>query len=132
MGTRSAALGFGNKSDFTKHDKYIPGPTAYTISAKAFKGVKFAFGRNETAPMGIHGNKNRKNNPAPNHYMVDGLKKNDLKYSFGERTKAKHIYLESKTPAPGTYNVGGFSRDGACYFSRYRSSGAPVISPASQ
>lgn len=31
LGKRSAALGYGIKSDFTKHDKYIPGPTTYTV-----------------------------------------------------------------------------------------------------
>ncbi|CAD8073233.1 unnamed protein product [Paramecium sonneborni] len=127
LNKRSAALGFGSKSDFTKKDKYIPGPTDYNIKLQPKPGVKFAFGRDEMLSKGLHGRPNT--NPAPNLYQVKDII-TTLKYSMGERTLAKHIYLESTTPAPGRYNVGGFSQKGNYFICKYKSSGAPVISPS--
>ncbi|CAD8083679.1 unnamed protein product [Paramecium sonneborni] len=126
LNKRSAALGYGNKSDFTKKDKYIPGPTDYNIKLQPKQGVKFAFGRDEMLSKGVHGRTNT--NPAPNLYQVKDII-TTFKYSMGERTSAKHIYLESTTPAPGRYNIGGFSQKGNYFIGRYKSSGAPVISP---
>ncbi|CAD8063195.1 unnamed protein product [Paramecium primaurelia] len=127
LSKRSAALGFGIKSDFTKRDKYIPGPTDYNIKLQPKPGVKFAYGRDETLSKGLHGRPNT--NPAPNLYQVKDII-TTYKYSMGERTSAKHIYLESTTPAPGRYNVGGFSQKGNYFIGKYKSSGAPVISPS--
>lgn len=39
------------------------------------------------------------------------------------------IYIESTTPAPGKYNIGGFSTKGNYFIGKYKSSGAPVIAP---
>lgn len=63
---RAASLGFGQKSDFTKCDKYIPGPSTYNTSWQLNKGVKFAFGRAETAKQGLLGGINK--NPGPGMY----------------------------------------------------------------
>ncbi|CAD8081623.1 unnamed protein product [Paramecium sonneborni] len=127
LSKRSAALGYGNKSDFTKKDKYIPGPTDYLIKLTPNPGVKFGYGREETIIKGIHGRPNK--NPAPNLYQVKDII-TTYKYSMGERTSAKHIYLESTTPAPGRYDLGGLTAKGNYFIGRFKSSGAPVISPS--
>ncbi|CAD8160363.1 unnamed protein product [Paramecium octaurelia] len=127
LNQRAAALGYGNKSDFTKKDKYIPGPTDYNVKLPLNPGIKFGYGRDETMIKGIHGRPNR--NPAPNLYQVKDIV-TTFKYSMGERTSAKHIYLQSTTPAPGRYDVGGLTAKGNYFFGRFKSSGAPVISPS--
>ncbi|CAD8176036.1 unnamed protein product [Paramecium octaurelia] len=127
LNKRAAALGYGTKSDFTKRDKYIPGPTDYNIRLMPKPGVKFAYGRDELHSKGLHGRPN--SNPAPNTYQVKDII-TSYKYTMGERTSAKHIYIQSTTPAPGRYNVGGFSQKGNYFIGKYKSSGAPVISPA--
>ena len=73
MGSRSAAIGFGTKSDFTKKDKYIPPPTAYTATRPSSRAVKFAFGRDETFKQGPLGLMNK--NPGPADY--NPLRKSD-------------------------------------------------------
>ncbi|CAD8161473.1 unnamed protein product [Paramecium pentaurelia] len=128
LNKRAAALGYGNKSDFTKKDKYIPGPTDYNFKLPSNPGVKFGYGRDETIIKGIHGRPNK--NPAPNLYQVKDIV-TTYKYSMGERTSAKHIYLQSTTPAPGRYDVGGLKAKGNYFIGRYKSSGAPIISPSS-
>ncbi|CAD8133560.1 unnamed protein product [Paramecium pentaurelia] len=127
LNKRAAALGYGSKSDFTRRDKYIPGPTDYNIKLQPKPGVKFAYGRDEMLSKGLHGRPNT--NPAPNLYQVKDII-TTFKYSMGIRTSAKHIYLESTTPAPDRYNIGGFSSKGNCFIGKYKSSGAPVISPS--
>jgi hypothetical protein len=72
MGERSAGFGYGFKSDFTKTDKYLPGPTNYDLPScfernkTELKGVKFGYGRDEAYKMGLLGNLNR--NPGPGTY----------------------------------------------------------------
>lgn len=39
--------------------------------------------------------------------------------------------MESTTPAPSTYNVGGISKTGVYYNSKFSSSKAPLFSPSS-
>ena len=66
---RGTTLGYGGKSDFTKCDKYIPGPTNYKIRS-GFEvpklGGKFAYGREELEKMGPLGYMNQ--NPGPGTY----------------------------------------------------------------
>lgn len=72
LGSRSTALGYGIKFDFTKTDKYRPGPTSYDINTlfeqniKHYKGVKFGYGREEAYKMGMLGNLNTA--PGPGTY----------------------------------------------------------------
>ncbi|CAD8102310.1 unnamed protein product [Paramecium sonneborni] len=129
LGKRTCSFGFGIKFDFAKlTDKYIPPPTAYTIKSKPKPVTKFGYGREETKAVGIYGNPNK--NPAPNTYSLKDTFSN-IKFSFGERTKAKHIYLESTTPSPFAYNVGGISKTGNYFNSKYSSNKAPLFSPSS-
>jgi hypothetical protein len=92
MGHRSAGFGYGNKSDFTKTDKYRPGPTNYEIDScferniNELKGVKFGYGREEAYKMGPLGNVNK--SPGPGTYEFKETK-STLKFSLGDRTKAK-------------------------------------------
>lgn len=52
--------------------------------------TKFAYGRDETKATGLYGNTSK--NPAPNTYnLKDTI--STIKFSFGERTKAKRIHL---------------------------------------
>lgn len=89
LGKRTCSFGFGIKFDFAKlTDKYIPPPTAYTIKSKPKAVTKFGYGREETKAVGIYGNTNK--NPAPNTYTLKDTFSN-IKFSFGERTKAKRI-----------------------------------------
>jgi hypothetical protein len=61
---RSAGFGYGFKSDFTKSDKYRPGPQNYELPScfernkTEMKGVKFGYGREEAFKMGPMGNVN--------------------------------------------------------------------------
>lgn len=66
-------MGYGEKSDFTKTDKHLPGPFNYDIRSsfvknKSAKGVKFAFGRKELQKQGLLGNMNAF--PGPGTYNV--------------------------------------------------------------
>ncbi len=146
MGLRSSGFGYGFKSDFTKTDKYRPGPTNYELlscfeqNMADRKGVGFGYGRDEAYKMGPLGNLNK--NPGPGTYESKDMK-SDIKFSLGDRTKAKRnkfkmiknsnldIYLASTTPAPGTYNIGGLDSKGIYYLGKYQGSGATVISPTS-
>ena len=91
LGRRTCSFGYGNKFDFSKLiDKYIPPPTAYTIKSRPKPVTKFAYGRDETKATGLYGNSSK--NPAPNTYnLKDTL--SSIKFSFGERTKAKRIVI---------------------------------------
>lgn len=59
------------------------------------------------------------------------MKELKLNVSLYKYYKIIDIYLESKTPAPCTYNVGGISKTGVYYNSKFSSSKAPLFSPSS-
>ena len=96
MARRGTNLGYGNKSDFTKCDKYIPGPTNYEIRStfevpKA--GGKFGLGREDLSSQGLLATMPK--NPGPGTYEPK-LIKTSSGFSLGIRTTAKRTKLISQ------------------------------------
>ena len=142
---RTTTLGIGSKYDFTKNDKWIPGPQAYDLKScfesqkHLGKGVKFAYGRKELQKQGLLGNINK--NPGPGSYNPKEVP-STAGYTLHDRTAAPRtikkqfkknidIYLVSKTPAPGAYNIGGIHEKGVYILGKHRNSCASVFSPTS-
>jgi hypothetical protein len=130
---REAGLGYGNKYDFTKTAGNFPAPNTYAISrALQTKTSTFGLGREKVALNGIIPKKlNASDVPGPGTYPISDGKSN-IAYSMKTRQPLA-MPTHMSAPAPGKYDINPtITLTGKYAPSKYRNSGAPVISSSSQ
>jgi len=133
--TRTAAFGYGTKSDFTKSVINKPSPNTYEIKS-AFEGGKntkkgFSFGLSREAMSATGGQfVGDKNSPGPGAYDTRETNKTMLSYSFRPRTTVEALVSPKYVPGPGTYPIPeSINQRGNYHLSKFRNSGATLISP---
>ncbi|CAD8109883.1 unnamed protein product [Paramecium primaurelia] len=132
---RSAGIGKGTKTDFTKVAFTTPSPQQYNITSdveinqKKAKGNKFGMSREKMASTGILGNLNSKT-PAPGTYDL-GSTLSDIRYTMRQRPKTNFMVLTGKEiPGPGTYeSLPAVNPVGKYPISKYNNSCATLFNP---
>jgi len=130
--TRSPALGYGNKYDFTKQTGTNPAPNAYNV-AKGPKKTGFSFGLSREA-MAVTGGMfvGDKTSPGPGAYDTRETNKAIIAYTFKARTLGPDGFNTSKdAPGPGAYpTIQTTSPNGKYFVSKFKNSGANTFPPA--
>jgi hypothetical protein len=132
--TRSASFGYGHKFDFTKGHENQPAPNAYSLRTESGSPGKtgFSFGLSREA-MKVTGSQfiGEKNSPGPGAYDTRESNKIKIAFTFRPRPHTDDKAEALKTPGPGTYQVPpSISKNGKYFLSKYKGSGANIISPA--
>jgi hypothetical protein len=132
--SRTAAFGYGTKYDFTKEATNNPPPNAYEIPTVFKKSTKkgFSFGLSRES-MAVTGGMfvGDKKSPGPGAYDVREKNKTVLAFSFRPRPNIDPLTSPKFVPGPGTYPVlETISPKGKYYLSKFKGSGATLISPA--
>lgn len=133
---RTAGFGYGSKYDFTKSAATNPSPNTYEIKSVFESGSKkkagYSFGLSREA-MAITGGffVGEKKSPGPGAYDTRETGKKKLSYSFRPRTNMDNMNSLKHVPGPGTYqSVETITPKGKYFVSKFKSSGATLVSPA--
>lgn len=133
---RTAAFGYGTKSDFTKTGVSNPSPNAYEIksifetASKKKKGYSFGLSREAMAATGGQF-VGEKKSPGPGAYDTREALKLKLAYTIRPKTTSEQTHTSVFTPGPGTYeSVQTIQPKGKYFVSKFKSSGATLVSPA--
>ncbi|EAR85445.1 sperm-tail PG-rich repeat protein (macronuclear) [Tetrahymena thermophila SB210] len=135
--TRSTAIGYGSKYDFTKQNTRTPAPNAYeqkmnTIQQVERKGWSFGLSRENMAKTSGPLGQLNLFSPGPGTYQVPSALSKQA-FTLRQRTAspdAKNTNL--KSPGPGAYaSLPAIKEDGKYFLSKYKSSGCISFSPSS-
>lgn len=121
--SRSTALGYGNKYDFTKTVDKVPAPNKYDIKRDLDQNSKtFGMGREKVALNGIIPKKMyRGEAPGPGNYPIGDMK-SPIKYSFRKKLPAT-VTSNMTSPGAGKYSIPETLNSTGNYFqSKYASS----------
>jgi hypothetical protein len=133
--TRTTALGYGTKYDFTKNVVSNPAPNTYKLqdefdSKTKKKGYSFGLSREAMAVTGSQfvGDKT---SPGPGAYDTRETNKTVHAYTFKGRTTAPEGLTTVRiVPGPGTYPAYDTLRPNGKYFvSKFKNSGAGSFAP---
>jgi len=131
--TRTAGFGYGTKSDFTKSVINNPPPNSYELKSDFVSQRKgYSFGLSREA-MQLSGGQfvGDKNSPGPGAYDTRESNKTMISFSFRPRTTTENLTSPKFVPGPGSYPpTETLNVKGKYYVSKFKSSGATLISPA--
>eukprot|EP01017_Pseudomicrothorax_dubius_P025273 TRINITY_DN270_c0_g2_i1.p1 TRINITY_DN270_c0_g2~~TRINITY_DN270_c0_g2_i1.p1 ORF type:complete len:286 (-),score=49.84 TRINITY_DN270_c0_g2_i1:118-975(-) len=128
---RSAALGYGNKYDFTKQKNASPPPGSYNIRrAPSEDGRHWSFGLSRDSVVGGPMNITGKQQPGPGAYDIK-TSLSTVSFSMRPRTNDPNAFTTSKSvPGPGSYPIiPAISKGGKHFYSKYKDSGATTFNP---
>jgi len=133
--SRTTALGYGTKYDFTKNQLNNPAPNTYKLqdefdTKNKKKGYSFGLSREAMAVTGSQfiGDKA---SPGPGAYDTRESNKVAISYTFKGRTTAPEgLTTIRHVPGPGTYPAYDTLRPSGKYFvSKFKNSGASSFAP---